>query len=253
MHRGPALSALSLLCVFSLVGCGKSGSRESRPIEVLYQVSGPSGTEFRILTAEEARPECPTGDLRARNAIHRFGDRVFQAPHLFIMENAFQPTSGTFEVLADATNPLTIDLFLGLFQADVVRDLPPGDCADVFTSGEQDAQANTEYRIEICGSIDNPPSGARCGDFPDAFVGFFLSVGDSRGSNVSNCNLRSVTDACRTPATLFVEQPKDRIDAIIDTLSNENRDAVLTVELYIDDQLVDSSHGSRNVQVSKDL
>jgi hypothetical protein len=62
-----------------------------------------------------------------------------------------------------------------------------------------------------------------------------------------------VNTFCTTPATLFVEEPRDRIDVIIDTTSNENRDAVLTVELYIDDQLIDSSSGRRNVQVSRDL
>lgn len=253
MRYGPNLLVLAVVSALSFAACGKSGSRESRPVEVLYQVSGPSRTEFRILTAEEARPECPGGDLRARNAVHSFGDRVFQAPHLFILENAFQPTSGTFEVLADQTNPVDIDLFLGTLPARNVQDLFPGECADVATGGEVDAQPNPEYRVEICGSIGNPPDGARCGDFDDAFVGFSLSVGDSRGSNVSSCSLRLVSEACRTPATLFVEEPKDRIDAIIDSLTNENRDAVLTVELYIDGELVDSSHGHRNVQVSKDL
>lgn len=236
-----------------VAACGKSGSRETRPIEVLYQVSGVSGTRFRILPPEEARPECPTGDLVARNAVHRFGDRVFRTPHLFILENAFQPTSGTFELLADETNPILITLFLG---TDLIRapdDVDPGECVDVATVGDLDPEPNREFRVEICGSIGDPPEGARCGDFDDDFIGFFLSVGDSRGSNISTCNLRDVADSCRTPATLFVEEPRDRIDAIFDTFSEENRDAVLTVELYIDDELVDSSRGRRNVQVSKDL
>ncbi|HSD10004.1 MAG TPA: hypothetical protein VLF14_03415, partial [Candidatus Binatia bacterium] len=118
MRCGHALLALAAVSALSVGGCGKGGSRASRPIEVLYRVSGPSGTSFRILTAAEARPECPRGDMRARNAVHRFGDRVFQAPHLFILENAFQPTSATFELPADETNPISIDLFLGLDQVD---------------------------------------------------------------------------------------------------------------------------------------
>jgi hypothetical protein len=191
--------------------------------------------------------------LLARNAVHSFGDRVFQAPHLFIMENAFQPVSATFELLADETNPIDIDLFLGNIPTRPVTMLEPGRCVDVFTVGDLDPEPNQQFRVEICGSIGDPPEGARCGDFDDAFVGFFLSIGDSQGSNISTCNLPGVSPACRTPATVFIEEPQDRIDAIIDTLTDENPDAILTVELYVDDELVDSSQGRRNVQVSEDL
>jgi hypothetical protein len=252
MHRHYAPLALAVVSILCVAACGKSGSRDKRPIEVLYQVSGPNGTQFKILTAEEARPECPGGNLRASNAVHRFGQRVFQTPHLFILENAFQPVSATFELLAGETNPISIDLFLGLTQFDF-KTLDPAECANVFTEGALDAQPHREFRVEICSSIDDPPDGARCGQFQDAFVGFFLSSGDTKGSNISTCDLRPVADACRTPATLFVEEPKDQIDVIIDTNSDENRDAVLLVELFINGQLVDSSRGRRNVQVSKDL
>jgi hypothetical protein len=252
MHPRHVFLAI-VACSMSALACGKSGSRETRPVEVLYQVSGVSGTQFRILTPEEARPECPRGDLRARNAVHRFRDRIFTTPHLFILENAFQPTSATFELLAEETNPIQVFLFLGLDLARAPETIEPGDCLDVATAGVPVSLPNRNVRVEICGSIDDPPDGARCGDFPDAFVGFFLSAGDSEASYSSTCNLRQVAESCRTPATLFVEEPRDRIDVIVDTNSNENRDSILTVELYINDELVDSSTGRRNVAVSKDL
>jgi hypothetical protein len=43
------------------------------------------------------------------------------------------------------------------------------------------------------------------------------------------------------------------VNAVFDTLSGENPDARLRVELYINDELVDASSGNRNVIVRRDL
>ena len=108
---------------------------------------------------------------------------------------------------------------------------------------------NREVRIEVCASVTGIPSGAQCGDFQDDFVGFFISIGDSQSTNLTSCAARPIAEACRTPATVFIEEPKDQVNAVFDTLANENPDAVLRVEMYVDDELVDSSSGKRNVIV----
>ena len=239
--------------VFTAAACGESGSPETRPAEVLYRVSGSGGTRFRMGTAADA--ECfGASGIQSANADHQFGDRVFQAPHFFILENAFQPIRGAFLVPEDETQPINVDLFLGLELRSVVG-VNPGQCRPVETGVPAVEAGNREIRIEVCGttSPDGIPRGARCGDFRDDFVGFFISIGDSESTNLTSCAARPIAEACRTPATVFIEEPKDEINAIFDTLQNENPDAVLRVELYINDELVDSSSGKRNVIVEHEF
>lgn len=242
--------ALAGLCVMS--ACGRSGSRETRPVEVLYRVSGPSGTRFRVLP--EARPDCGAPGIQAENADHRFGDRVFQAPHLFVLENAFQPVSASFEVPDDEVDSVRVDLFLGTEPRSTTdQPISPGDCATVSTGIPEPQPVGPEARFEICAYVTPPPAGARCGDFPDAHVGFSANVGDPTGAHVTTCVITPVAEACRTPATIFVEEPQDLVSGVISKLTAENPNAVIRVELYLDDVLVDDSAGKDNVKVSKDL
>jgi hypothetical protein len=238
------------LLVLAGAACGESGSRETRPAEVLYRVSGASGSRFRFATTDDA---ClGASGIQSTNADHQFGDRIFEAPHFFILENAFQPIRGAFLVPEDENEPIRIDLFLGLELRSVVE-VNPGQCRPVETGTPEVTPGRREVRIEVCASVTGIPQGARCGDLPDDFVGFFISVGDSSSTNLTTCAARPIAEACRTPATLFIEDPKDEVTAVFDTLEGENPDAELLVELYVNDELVDSSKGKRNVIVEDEF
>jgi hypothetical protein len=241
---------LAAALVFTGAACGESGSRETRPAEVLFRVSGSGGTRFRVGTAAD---EClGASGIQSPNTDHQFGDRVFEAPHFFILENAFQPIRGAFLVPEDETEPISVDLFLGLQLRSVVG-VNPGDCRSVETGVPVVEPPGRNVRIEVCGSLTEIPRGANCGDFQDDFIGFFISIGDSQSTNLTSCAARPIAEACRTPATVFIQEPKDEINAIFDTLSGENPDAILRVELYVNDELVDASSGKRNVIVEHEL
>lgn len=258
MIHGRRGALFALLVLSSSFACGKSGQRETRPAELLYRVSGVSGTTFRLLAEPEAA--CPVSGIQAANADHQFGDRLFTAPHFFILENALQPVRAAFEVPA-GQSAIRVDLFVGI-QPRQGTNVEPGQCAGVGSCGIEDPFCagapppvvdGREVRIELCGSIGGIPSGARCGDFPDSFIGFFASLGDQHAANVTSCSTRPIAEACRTPATLFIEETRDSVSAVFDTLGTESPDAELRAELYIDGQLVESSTGKRNVQVTDDL
>jgi hypothetical protein len=158
---------LAAALVFTGAACGESGSRETRPAEVLYRISGVSGSAFRLATADDA---CQgASGIQAANADHQFGDRVFAAPHFFILENAFQPIRATFLVPDDEVNPIRIDLFLGL-ELRSVASVNSGQCATVETGNPDVMAGGRQVRIEVCGSTTGIPQGARCGEFPDDFV-----------------------------------------------------------------------------------
>jgi hypothetical protein len=247
-----ALAALALLAA-----CGESGSRATRPAEVLYRVSGAEGTRFRFVSVTDVctnardEPITATG-IQGANADHQFGDRVFQAPHFFVLENAFQPIRGAFLVPDEETTPIRVDLFLGL-ELRRGLEISPGDCEIVDTGSPVPQGVGREVRIELCASLIEIPQGARCGDFPDDFVGFFVSFGDRAATNITSCVARPVAEACRTPATLFIERAQDQVTAVFDPLLTENPDAILQAELYVDGVLVDINSGPRNVLVEEDL
>ncbi len=252
IHRNRTICLFAALLAVAGIACGKSGSRETRPIEVIYRASGVTGTRFRM--RPEAPTDCTGSGIRGSNGDHQFPLRIFEAPHFFILENLSQPVSATFEVLPDETNPLRVDLFLGTdLRATTSRDITPGSCADVKTGDPIPDVAGHRVRIEICATTSTFPPGASCGDFPDAFVAFFASLGDQFNTNVTSCDIRPVAEACRTPATLFIEDARETVSAAFDPLGTENRDAVFRVELYVDDRLVDVSTGKSNVRVDEDL
>lgn len=250
LRRRVALASLLAAVLLTAAACGKSGSRETRPVEVLYRISGTGGTLFQLATPDD--PCQGASGIQAANADHQFGDRVFAAPHFFILENAFQPIQAALVVPDDQTDPIRADLFLGLELRNVI-DVNPGECALSGTGTPQVQAERREIRIELCGSTSGIPHGARCGDFQDDFVGFFVSLGDSRATNITSCSARPVAEACRTPATLFIEDAREQVTAVFDTLGGESPDGRLLAELYINDELVESSSGARNVKVSRDI
>ena len=242
---------VALCAAVSVAACGKSGSRETRPIEVIYRAGGPAGALFRV--ADMERPDCVGTGIRSANTDIQFGDRVFTAPHFFILENSVQPVSATFEVPPDELDAVAVDLFLGLDLRDTLTVIP-GACG-VIGTGEPTPEVPGQHRVrvEVCGFATKPPSDVVCGDLPDAFVGFTATIGDSKGTNVTSCSIRPVAESCRTPATLFLADPQVTVSAVIGKLSGENKDAYQRVELYIDDRLVDSQSGRGDVVVSHDL
>jgi hypothetical protein len=250
MLRRSAL-LLALTTALCAAACGKSGSRETRPIEVIYRAAGPAGTLFRVTSNE--RPDCVGTGIRSANTVIQFGDRTFSAPHFFILENSVQPVNATFEVPADELDAVQVDLFLGL-DLRTTGTIDPGACSVIGTGEPTPQVRGKQARVEVCGFAAKPPSGVSCGDMPDAFVAFSATLGDSVGTNVTSCNIRPSAESCRTPATMFLTDPRDTVSAVITKLSSESKDAYLRAELYIDDQLVDSqSQRSGDVVVSHDL
>ena len=78
----------------------------------------------------------------------------------------------------------------------------------------------------------------------DREVAYFSSVGDIKITYISNCILTSLLDACRSPSTIFFEQPQDLLAAIISVNSGQNTDpskppAGIRLELYQDGQLIE--------------
>ena len=274
MIRCRAARFLAALSLAAASGCGKSGERDTNPIELLYRVSGVQGTAFRLLS--EPEPGCDATGIQSPNADHQFGDRTFTAPHFFVLDNTFQPVRGAFEVLAGQPNPIRIDLFVGL-QLTTTDDLQSGECGVLGTQGASclgpddcpSGQACNDgfcelvtpmveghkIRIELCGSTTGNPNDLSCGDpqFPEAFVGFSASFGDQNTAHFSSCNAFPIAEACRTPATIFLQEAKHSVSAVFDTLGAESRDANLRAELYVDDRLVDTGNGKRNVKVEQDL
>jgi len=245
---------LALLCA----GCGKTGSRDFRPIEVLYFVSGPTGTQFQ--TAAEAQPDCGSDGvgIQAANGDHQFGDRVFLTPHLFVLENARQPVRGVFEVPPENAVGIAVDLFLGTnVQATTSGELAPGACSTVGTDTANTLQpvvTSPEIRVEVCAASDQTGASVPCDqNTTDPNVSFFATIGDTRGSNITSCNLRPLTEACRTPATFFLEDAKDSVSAIFTKFSDQDRDVVLRAELYVDGNLKDTQTSKNDVIVQSDI
>lgn len=219
-----------------LPGCGKSGERETRPIEVAFRVTRPGGVPFQVAA------------LQAANADHRFGERVFESTHLFVMENARQPVSGTFRNLS-TDQSVTIEIYFGdlLMKSEPI---PPGACCTVSLD-EGCAQANdvcpepapismeTEVRFEVFSL--SPITG----------IGFTATLGDESATNVTACAVSG--DFCRTPATFFIEEARGSISAIFIKRADQDPDTVFQADLFIDGVLRESETDDEDVVISVDL
>jgi len=221
--------ALLLACV----ACGESGQRETRPIEVLFFVDGPSGTPFRVTA------------LQAANADHSFGDQVFETPYFFVLENSFQPVSGTFEALED---PISVTFALGsptsaLGQEGETKTIVPGGLDNSVGAGQPDPRVRGhEARFDVT-SIAGPIN-----------VGFTATLGDQKGTNITTCALpNDVAQSCMTPTTFFLENPQTTLSGVFTKLFGESPDAELKVELFLDGKLVRTATGTGDVILSKDL
>jgi len=217
-------------------GCGESGERETRPIEVLFSVSRPSGLDFEVLA------------LQAQNADHRFEGRSFETPHLFVMENATQPVRGMFRNL-DPENPLTVELIFG---TDLVsrQEIPPGACCTV------EPGADCSSATETCEPIEAMPMRReiRFEVFSlsaVANIGFSATIGDQFATNITSCSLDGYV--CTTPATFYIEDAQEVVSGVFTKFSNQDPTVVLQADLYVDDQLRDTDSGKGDLVVSYDL
>ncbi len=227
------LIALALVAA----GCGTSGGNDQpQPVEVLYYVSGGPGLQFEF--ASTADPACgsPGTGIQAPNASHQFGDRVFQTPHLFVLENIRQPVRAAIRNLS--TIPIQVDLFLGLTQVVGGNEgvIQPGQCrtiASADASGLQPNPRRPDIQVEVC----SPSTGVStpCLDSTsDRSVSFFATTGDLRASVFTNCILAPILDACRTPATFFWERPVDQYDAVMNVNPGQNPDGQPPVQLRLE-------------------
>ncbi len=224
------------VCLFGIMllglGCGESGQRETLPIEVIFYVSGVSGTTFRVES------------LQAANADHRFGDREFRTPYFFVMENAFQPVSGSFFLPADQPAPITVNLFLGNILRKTV-DIQPGTSAPVSEGTPAPKPTGREVRFDV-----TSVAGA-------ANIGFDVtlgSVGEQHATIFTNCDVRQVAaEFCSTPATFFLEDPRDQVTGDFTKLPGQDADSVFKVDFFLDGRLLRSGSDNEEVAINEFL
>jgi hypothetical protein len=246
--------ALLMIALSAAAGCG--GANEAQPpVETLLYVSG-ANVSFTLPMNDPACPADSSG-IQAPNANHQFGDRLFETPHLFVLENIQQPVQAVIKNVGD--QPLRADLYLGLNPQVSNFVIAAGECRKIAVTSLPQPTPNPqgfETRVEVCspmptpGSVDldtscigTPPSNPPP---PDGNIAFFSNLGDIAVSHITNCILMPILDACRTPSTMFLEEPKDEVDAIMSVNSGQ-RNGVVRLELYLNDVLVGVDGGSNPV------
>jgi hypothetical protein len=274
-----ALPAALTLALLAASGCGTSGDATTRPIETLLYVSGGPGLQFGF-AADPDPTACGSNatGIQSPNADHQFDNRIFVTPHLFVLENDRQPVRAAIVNLDDA--PIRVDLYLGQTpqQSNVV--VNPGECRTVAQTGAfpptparlpdvtpaptptavtfpEPDNRGPEVRVEICSPQPTPPVGLTTpcissspGGLPpaDRNISYFATIGDIEASDITNCILPPILDACRSPSTFFIEQPQQQVDAVLSVNPGQNPDgqptAEVRAELYVNDRRVDSAAGT---------
>lgn len=270
-----AATAAVLLC--SVAACG-GGGISPRPIETLIYVTGAQATQFMFTAPDEVcGTQTSQGGIQAPNANHQFGDRVFTTPHLFVLENICQPVSTAIRNL-DPTNPIQVNLFLGQTPQVLANEgvIGPGECSPVVSAPKGSGCPNPQpvapqVQVEVCSPIDpvtnQPNLNTSCisptpGAAPplDRNIAYFATIGDLKASNITNCILSPILDACRTPSTFFLEQAQDQISAVMNVNSGQNPGggiptAEVRLELYTGDPgsvaTFDAFNAGTNPVVSK--
>ncbi len=269
---------LVLLCVST---CG-NGPDESRPIEMLFFAQGPTGAQFSF-EEEGNDPDClafseedenilvPSAGrgIQSVDAEHLF-PYTFTAPYLFVIENEEQPVRAVFRNLSDST-PLNVlrVLVLGVLDS---REIGPELCRSFtsFSDAEEavatpPVQRGDDVRVDVC-SFDRDldlPSGFRCtqaaslgGDptLVDTNAVFLASIGDLESTFRTRClqPQGSERNECQTPATLFLNNPKDTVSVVVSPLSNQ-AERRFHADLYIDGELRDSDTSLNDVIVTQDI
>ena len=275
LHRLAASTVAA--CLLGAVGCGSSGTNTSRPVETLMYVSGVSGTNFGFAeTPDPSACDSEGTGIQAPKTSHQFGSRVFQTPHLFVMENVLQPVRAVIRNL-DTTEDVTVDLYLGQTPQQPNIVIKPGECRTIVSDPkelpfdpEPPQQRGPQIQVEVCTPINDAGRqdlGISClNSTVDRHIAYFATIGDLANSNITNCTLNSeqpgappLLDACRGPSTFFLERPVDQIDAVMSVNAGQNPGgdvptAQLRLELYVNDPTnpADIDHGVDPV-VSKTL
>jgi len=295
MHRAlrnailvAAIATTSLL----LYSCG-SGMEAGRPVEILYFVQGPSGTEFEIvgegdnLDCMAESVEQSSGLIRSRgfgfqssDATHVL-DGTFRAPHFFILENETQPTRAVFRNLGDA--PLTVVRLLGAAIGSTLltnHRIAPGECLSISNFPDADEIAGVgappfdlaeDFRIEVCSFLRETilPDDFRCQDLPprgttdtdangdalrDIGASFLATVGDLTTSFLTRC-LQVDIDQQTECRTPATFYMNDPRDqiSVAVTRLRTQVDSFLQVDLYRGDRLLDTDRGTGDVTARENL
>jgi hypothetical protein len=258
--------ALAALLV-AAAGCGTSGGNGLQPpIETLIYVSGPTTASFSMPIDD---PDCPNSatfgsGIQSPNADHQFQGRTFLAPHLFVMENIRQPVQTVIK--NTGSSAIRVDLYLGLNPQVTNFVIEPGTCQRVVSSTAIPQPTPNAFgdqiQVEICApnagpgapnnGLDNPCiTDAPTTPLVDNGVFFSATLGDIQETHITNCVLSGLLTFCQTPATFFMEQPKDEIDAIMNVNFGQNN-GVVRMELYVNDVLTGPGFGA-SPNLSKQL
>ena len=256
------LRVARLIGLLGLAACGGGGT-QARPVETLMYVSGGTRLQFEFPLGDSACDSTGTG-IQAPNADHQLDGRIFQTPHLFVMENIQQPVRA---VIKNTSPPgsaaLRVDIYLGLNPQVSNVQIAPGECKAVVTNNVlplNPQPSGDQIQVEVC--APNIPNGldTPCNASPpeaDSHYAYFATIGDIVASNITNCVLFPILDACRTPSTFFLEQPRDEVDAVMSVNGGQNPggpvpNAAVRLELYVNGQFEEFQGGVDPV-VSKSL
>jgi hypothetical protein len=265
-NRGMTTRRLAAATVAAMTlaaaGCGGSSGTISRPIETVIYVSGGTGLQFSLASAPDAGACGSNGTgIQSPNADHQFADRVFRTPYLFVLENVRQPVRAVIQNLS--TLPIRVDTFLGQVPQNSNVTINPGECQSVVTNEAlalptpmpTPAFRGPEIRVDVCAPQVFEDGQARLDLMLDCDQstadwnwGFFSSIGDVLASNISNCQVPALPpfllDACQSPATYFMESPRDQVDVAMtvnpgqDPGGQNPTTAQVRVELFVNDQRV---------------
>jgi hypothetical protein len=283
------LGSLALVALTN--ACGDSPD-DSRPVEFLYFVQGPTGARFEVVGPDD-NADCMapsrqqvTGlipsmgyGFQSADATHQVSG-TFQAPHYFVFENERQPTRGVFRNLGAL--PLTVLQLRGVAPPGTTletRTIPPGECRSVSTFDDAEemvglagpAAPDDEFRLEVCSfaAATRLPDGFRCHHLAprgpteldadgnlllDAGAAFLGSIGDLTASFLTQCLQLENSERvqCLTPATFYLHEPQDQVSAAMTRLGNQP-DSFLQVDLFRGDRLLASDRGARDAVVRDDI
>lgn len=273
----PRLGVILVALLMVAVGCGDDGpstdtfgENPDSPVETLIYVQGPVGAKFTLPVGD---PDCPGGadgpsGIQAPNASHQFPGRLFLTRQLFVLENVRQPVQAVIKNTGDS--PITVDLYLGINPQVTDFVIEPDTCRRIISSTALPPPTpqprGAQIQAEVCapagnldsscvltpGQMPTPPDQMPTPTpIPDNFTAYFATIGDIEVSHITNCTLFPILDACRTPATFFLEQPKDEI-AVIMSVNPGQVFIAVRLELYVNGVLTDVSLGSNPV-VSESL
>lgn len=245
--------------------CGtSSGGTQPEPAETLIYVTGGTGLQFELVSAgDTAGCPAPGGvGIQGPNANHQFPGRVFQSPHLFVLENAFQPVQAVIRAKDTNLSPLAVSITIALNPPQVSNVMiAPGECQRVAvspTAAPNPKRGLVDAAVEVCA----PFSCSSCSDVDvniscvgapgeadplSSSISFFGSIGDIRQSNITNC-VTADTENCVTPATFFLEQPKDQLAAVMQVNTGQAQgNGQIRTELYVNGTRTDADTGGNPI------